>query len=184
MGNENNGETKQDAESHILLTESYTELLCNLDKTECYKKIDKKERDIIREIFITFSSCLLENFRSLIFIFSFINNSSTVDPELLEELKYSSELVLWLKEYKRKIQNFRTRLDNYRNSILEVLGSQPEIPKKLEKKEYREFASIIKSDPHELIKMFTADTGLEEAEKTWNMASMMREMAKILRFEK
>lgn len=149
--------------------------------SRCYKKINPCERELIKEISINLTTLLLENFRSLVFLFSYLNNPQFLKQSLVKKLRQTSNLAIWLSEMNRKVHLVRNELLNYRKSFSYLLKIT-NLKKRKESEIFLEDLDyLIKGDPKS-ISSFFCDTSIDV--KNWNLKYELKEISTILELKK
>lgn len=147
------------------------------DLSSCYGKINSCEKEMIKEISINLTTFVLENFRSLIFLFSFINDPKFLDQCYVKELRQSSKLAIWLSELNRKVYIARREILNYRKSFLNLVGKEGAKLLKDQETFLEDVKKLIKGNPVSISSFFSDVTFSNE---NWNLRKNLKEFSKIL----
>lgn len=154
------------------------------DLSECFEKINPCEKELIKEIMTNLTTLLLENFRSLTFLFSYLNNPQFIDQISVKELRQSSGLAIWLSELNRKIYMARKDILNYRRTFSHVVKIHKKINKVKKSSDQfllEDLEYLIKGDPKS-ISAFFCDINFDK--NKWNYKRGLKEVSKILKLKK
>jgi hypothetical protein len=78
MGNEQSDFLHGDTLTDIDNISNYTNIE-SFKLEYCYKNIHNTEKQLIKDINLNLTTCLLENFRSLVYVFSYLNNAEGIN---------------------------------------------------------------------------------------------------------
>lgn len=152
-----------------------------IDLKQCYENINPCERELIKEISINLITFLLENFRSLIFLFSHINNPHFLNQGEIKELRQSSKFAIWLSELNRKVYLSRKEILNYRKSFIHLIKIDKEKNKKSSDSGFLEdLVNLIKGDPKSITAFFC---DIQINNYYWNIKNSLKEISKILKLK-
>lgn len=106
MGNEHSELSHGDTLTEVDNISSYTNIE-SFNLAHCFSNIHSTEKHLIKDISLNLATCLLENFRSLVYVFSYLNSAEGINQDKVEKLRATSELTMWLSEMNRKCTQLR-----------------------------------------------------------------------------
>lgn len=205
MGNESSSKHKKNSitKTKIDVEAMYEVLKLNTS----YTNLSSLKQSLIKQITKNMAEILIENFRSLTLIFTTLEkqdeDSSFSDRSRVHEYEDSSEFDLWLGELNKRVFNFKKGLKKYRMTILNLLGVGKTTPvermKALREKNVKENEDVFRDSILYLLAEgsgpsisacmkkiwdFEEFESMAKKENIWNFEKNLKEISKVLEFER